>query len=163
MTKIHEMLNEQFNFEIESAYLYKAMETYVDQKGMKGFAHFFNVQAQEEMFHAQKFYDFMMSIDASPKYTGIPEPQAEFGNFKDTFAAALEHEKEVTRRIKEIYKAAVAEEDLDTPEFLHWFLDEQREEEETFRDIVERLERIGENWGGLYIFDGQLAQRPAQG
>ncbi|VEJ36305.1 Probable ferritin-1 [Aedoeadaptatus ivorii] len=157
--ELTQKLNEQFNFEIESAYIYMAMAAYVDDLGMKGFNHFFVEQAKEEMEHARAFYDFISEMDKTPVYEGIPKPEKEYGNFEDTFRAALDHEKEVTRRIKEIYKLAIEVGCLDTQQFLNKFIEEQREEEETFRDLVQELERIKENWGGLYILDGKLAHR----
>lgn len=157
--ELNAKVNEQFNFEIQSAYIYMAMANYVEGEGMHGFSHFFVEQAKEEMDHAYAFYKFMLEMDMKPEYAAIEKPEAEYGNFADTFKAALDHEKEVTRRIKAIYKDAVEEGCLDTQQFLNKFLEEQREEEDTFRDLVERLERVHENWGGLYILDGQLAKR----
>lgn len=159
MSKLYDALNKQFNFEIESAYVYMAMAAYVDSKGMSGFNHFMVQQAKEEMAHARKFYDYMMEMDQTPVYTEIPAPKAEYGTFKEVFETALEHEKVVTKNIKEIYKLAQEEGCLDTQQFLNWFLEEQREEEDSFRGIVERLERINESWNGLYIYDHELAQR----
>ncbi|MDD7363164.1 MAG: ferritin [Peptoniphilus sp.] len=159
MADLSAKLNEQFNFEVESAYIYMAMANYVEVEGMHGFSHFFVEQAKEEMEHAEAFYHFMLEMDMVPEYDTLAKPKAEYGNFVDTFKAALEHEKEVTGRIKAIYEAAIEEGCLDTQQFLNQFLAEQREEEDTFRDLVERLERIHENWGGLYILDGQLAKR----
>lgn len=152
-------LNEQFNFEIESAYIYMAMANYVELQGMHGFSHFFVKQAKEEMGHAYEFYKFMLEMDFEPEYAEIAKPEAEYGNFTDTFKAALEHEKEVTSRIKAIYKDAIEAGCLDTQQFLNKFIEEQREEEDTFRDLVEQLERVHESWNGLYILDSKLGQR----
>ena len=157
--ELSKKLNEQFNFEIESAYIYMAMANYMDLQGMSGFDHFFVHQAKEEMEHAKAFYDFLQEMDWAPEYEAIAKPPKEFGNFTDTFRAAYEHEQEVTSRIKAIYKEAIEVGCLDTQEFLNKFIEEQREEEDTFRSIVERLERINESWNGLYIFDRELAQR----
>ena len=152
-------LNEQFNFEIESAYIYMAMANYVELQGMHGFSHFFVAQSKEEMGHAYEFYKFMLEMDFEPEYAEIAKPEAEYGNFTDTFKAALEHEKEVTSRIKAIYKDAIEAGCLDTQQFLNKFIEEQREEEDTFRDLVEQLERVHESWNGLYILDSKLGQR----
>lgn len=149
----------QFNFEIESGYIYYAMAAHVDREGMNGFNHFLVEQAKEEFEHAEKFYHFLDEMDVKIEYDAIEKPQADYKSFLDVFQTALDHEREVTKRIKDIYKKAQEVGCLDTQEFLNWFLMEQREEENTFEDIVLRLERINDNWGGLYIFDGQLGQR----
>lgn len=152
-------LIEQFNFEIESGFIYFAMGIYTDREGMDGFTHFLELQAQEEFEHAEKFYHFLDEMDVKIEFNGIEKPKADYESFLDVFQTALDHEREVTKRIKDIYVKAQEVGCLDTQEFLNWFLMEQREEEQTFEDIVLRLERINGNWGGLYIFDGQLAQR----
>ncbi|WP_215508735.1 ferritin [Peptoniphilus sp. EMRHCC_23] len=157
--ELSKKLNEQLNFEIESAYIYMSMANCMDSQGMSGFNHFFVQQAKEELEHAREFYDFLQETDCVPEYEAISKPPKEFGNFTDTFRAAYEHEQEVTRRIKAIYKEAIEVGCLNTQQFLDKFIAEQREEEDTFRNIVERLERINESWNGLYIFDHELAQR----
>ena len=98
-------------------------------------------------------------MEFNPVYEAIAKPEAEYGNFTDTFKAALEHEREVSRRIKAIYKDALEVGCLDTQQFLNQFIAEQREEEDSFRDIIEQLERVRESWDGLYILDAKLGQR----
>lgn len=157
--KLIKGLNEQYNFEIESGYIYISMAHYVKDKGMDGFAHFFYEQAKEEFEHAEKLRNFLFEIDEKPVLTEIPKPQEEFGNFTETFKAALEHEQEVTRRINALYDLSVEVKDHRATSLLQWYVDEQVEEEDTFRGLIERLERINESWNGLYIFDGELAKR----
>lgn len=152
-------LNNQFNFELESGYIYLAMSAYCKDQAMDGFAHFFFKQAEEEFEHAMKFYEFIFELQGKVEYAAIPKPKVEYKTFKEVFSTALEHEKEVTRRIKELVRLADEENDYDAHEFLQWFIAEQREEEDTFTGIVTRLERINESWNGLYIFDRELAKR----
>ncbi len=154
-----EKVNKQFNFELSSAYTYMAMSNYCKSRGMDGFAHFMFEQAKEEFGHARKFYNFLYEMDFTPEYEAMEKPEASYETFTDMFKDALAHEKEVTRRIKEIYKDAIEAGCVDTQQFLDWFIAEQREEEETFRGIVERMERINESWNGLYIYDAALGQR----
>lgn len=158
-SKLIKKINEQYNFEISSGYIYYSMANYMKDKGMDGFAHFFNKQAEEEFVHAEKLRKFLFEIGVRPELEGIEKPQVEFGNFTETFKAAYEHEQEVTRRINELVDLAVEENDHRVTSLLQWYVDEQVEEEDNFRGIIERLERIDENWAGLYIFDGELGRR----
>ncbi|MGF0095233.1 ferritin [Peptoniphilus sp. SGI.035] len=159
MGKLIKKINEQYNFEISSGYIYYSMANYMKDKGMDGFAHFFNKQAEEEFTHAEKLRQFLFEIGSRPELEGIEKPQVEFGNFTETFKAAYEHEQEVTRRINELVDLSLEEKDRRVTSLLQWYIDEQVEEEDNFRGIIERLERIDENWAGLYIFDGELAKR----
>nr|WP_072537935.1 ferritin [Anaerococcus mediterraneensis] len=158
MSKVLDLLNEQMNFEYESAYIYKAMAAYTDRLELDGFTHWFGSQVREEIEHGEAIKHFLQEVGYDVRYKAIGEPQYDYESLVDVFKAALDHEKEVTRRITEIAKLA-REEDLRVFSFLKGFIDEQVEEEDTVGKIVTRLERINGNWGGIYILDGQLGRR----
>lgn len=159
MEKIFEKVNEQFNFELESGYIYLAMSNYLKRLGMDGFAHFMDKQAHEEYEHARKLYNFLVEVDYPVEYKEIPKPEKNYEDIADVFKKAYAHEQEVTRRIRDIYKDAHGELNFEVMGLLDWFIKEQIEEEDNFRGIVEKFERINGNWGGLYIFDHELEQR----
>ena len=158
MSKVLDLLNEQMNFEYESAYIYKAMAAYTDRLELDGFTNWFDGQVKEEIEHGEAMKHFLQEVGYDVRYKAIGEPQYDYESLVDVFKAALDHEKEVTRRITEIAKLA-REEDLRVFSFLKGFIDEQVEEEDTVGKIVTRLERINGNWGGIYILDGQLGRR----
>lgn len=159
MEKIKELLNEQMNFEYESAYIYKAMAAYAQKEDYNGFYHFLEKQTAEEVEHGDKMKDFLNDLGFEVTFTGMEAAPTAYASLMDLVKKALEHEKEVTRRIHHIYNEAVEQKDLRTQVFLHWFIDEQVEEEATFEGLVTRLERIGDSSAGLYILDGELARR----
>ena len=158
MSKVLELLNDQMNFEYESAYIYKAMAAYTDRLELDGFTHWFDGQVHEEIEHGEAIKHFLQEVGYDVRYKAIAEPQYDYESLVDVFKAALAHEKEVTRRITEIAELA-KDEDLRVFSFLKGFIDEQVEEEDTVGKIVTRLERVDGNWGGIYILDGQLARR----
>ena len=157
--KVLEMINEQMNFELQSAYEYKAMQIYADDEDFEGFAHWFGQQVREEIEHAEKMTKFLLEVGYKPVYEAIQAPNTEFSDLLDVTKKAFEHEKEVTIRVHAIAKAAREEGDERVISFIKWFIDEQVEEEDTFNKLVTRLERINGNYVGLYILDGQLAHR----
>ncbi|MGO3751888.1 MAG: ferritin [Peptoniphilaceae bacterium] len=159
MSKLIKGLNEQFNFEISSGYIYLAMSAYLKEQDMDGFAHFMYKQAEEEFDHAKEFYNFLFAIDERPTFEAIEKPQVKFESFTNTFKEALEHEKEVSSRIKKLYEIAMEENNHEAVVFLSGFIKEQVEEEDNFRSIVKRFERINESWNGLYIYDNELGRR----
>ena len=158
MSKVLDLLNEQMNFEYESAYIYKAMAAYTDRLELDGFTHWFDEQVKEEIEHGEAMKHFLQEVGYDLRYKAIAEPQYDYESLVDVFKAALAHEKEVTRRITEIAELA-KDEDLRVFSFLKGFIDEQVEEEDSVGKILTRLERINGNWGVIYILDGQLARR----
>ncbi len=157
--KLIKELNDQYNFEIASGYIYLGMAAYCKAENMNGFAHFFNEQAKEEYSHSKKFYEYLYDIDARVNLQAIPEPKNEYSSFLDVFEAALHHEKKVTSRIYALMDSAKAESDYATIEFLQWFVKEQVEEENTLREIIAVLKGIDNKFTGLYLYDKELGRR----
>jgi len=157
--KLAKALNYQMNFEFLSAHYYLAMASYFEDQDLSGFAHFFIVQAEEERFHAMKFYNFINEMDERATIQSISEPKNEFKSYIDVFETALSHEKEVTKRIYNLMDIATEEREHATVSFLRWFIDEQVEEEATMKNIIKKLQRIGNDSHAIYTLDQELAAR----
>jgi len=157
--KLLKELNKQIKYELESAHYYVAMEAYFDSNDLPGFANFFKVQAEEERFHAQKFYDFVYEMDGDVELTALDLVRKDFDSSVDVFKKALEHEKFVTSRIYELMEIAEDEKEYATQSMLKWFVDEQVEEENTMKDMIVRLERVEKSTNGFYILKKELAGR----
>lgn len=159
MSKLYDALNEQMNFELESAYIYAAMSAYLDTLNMKGMVHFMDHQAKEEVEHAERFKKFLQETGYGVKYRALNPGDGQFASIDEVFKKALAHEKIVTSRIHALAEQAREEKELRVQNMIAWFVDEQIEEEETFSVLVERLERINGQWNGLYILDAEMAHR----
>jgi len=157
--KITEEMNAQINHEFASAYLYLAMSAQFEAENLPGFAHWMRVQAQEEVEHAMKFYNYIFDRNGSVILQAIEQPPSEFGTPLEAFNMALEHEKKITALINNIYANANKESDYASKVILNWFVEEQVEEEKNATDIVETLKLIGDNKNGLFMLDRQLGKR----
>ena len=165
-SKMTDAINGQVNAELYSAYLYQSMSAYSAYIGLKGAANWFDVQAQEEMVHARKLYDYVNSQGAHVVLAAIDEPPSEFKSLVDMLECTLEHEKKVTGLINDLVAVASAENDNATGIFLQWFVSEQVEEEESASDMLSRAKLAGDAGAGLFMIDNELAARiftpPAQ-
>jgi len=157
--KMVKALNDQINAELNSAYLYSAMQAYFLSINLEGFAHWMNVQTQEEKTHADKFYNFINERNARIELEAIPKPQKDWKSVLDAFEAAYKHEQYITGRINKLMEQAKAENDYATESLLKWFVDEQVEEEASTLKVVETLKMIKESAGGLVMLDHQMAKR----
>src|SRR5690606_38793162 len=92
-------LNQQMNFEFHSSQVYLALAAYCAAEDLDGFANFFLVQAEEEKFHAMKFFNFINDRGARAIVTGAPDPRNEFTSILEVFKYAYQHEKIVTKKI----------------------------------------------------------------
>lgn len=162
MSNVLDLLNEQMNFEYESAYIYKAMSAYTDDLDLDGFTKWLDIQVEEEIMHGEGMRKFLQSVGYKPHYKAIAEPKDDYSSVLEVLKEALDHEKEVTRRIIEISNVA-REEDARVFSFIQWYIDEQVEEEENFTKMITRMERVGDDWHSIYMLDQELGQRgPAE-
>ncbi|WP_100065071.1 ferritin [Miniphocaeibacter massiliensis] len=152
-------LNEQYNFELESAYIYRAMAHWCEINSWSGYANFLYKQEAEELEHADKLKAYLLDLGYNVKLKAIAEPKSEYDSLEDIFKSALEHEKLVTSRIRMLFEEARDINDYATEDLLRWYISEQVEEEASFNDIIERLERINGSMSGLYIFNNEMAAR----
>lgn len=155
---LHEF-NEQIKYEFFSAQYYLAMAAYCAAEDFNGFANFFIVQAEEERFHAMKFFQYINERGGRALMRGLDEPKNDYKSLEELFTLALDHEKFVTKRIYGLMDQAVAEKEHSTISFLNWFVDEQVEEESGMSEILSKVKRLGETGQGIYLLDQELAQR----
>jgi ferritin len=157
--EIEDALNGQINAEMYSAYLYLAMSAYFQSISLTGFSSWMRVQAQEEMVHAMKFYDFINERGGRVALKPIDAPQAEWESPLAAFEGAYSHEQKVTGLINELVELALKKRDHATNIFLQWFVSEQVEEEDSANEVVEKIKLVGEAQGGLFMLDRELGQR----
>jgi len=157
--KMTDAINAQINAEIYSAYLYQAMSAQMAHDGLGGIANWLALQCQEELTHAQRFYNYLVSQSARVALKAIDEPPAEFDGPLAIFEAVLEHEKKVTSLIHALADLAVDEKDHATQIMLQWFVTEQVEEEEHAAEILDKLRIAGDQGGGLFMIDKELGAR----
>lgn len=157
--KVQDALNYQLNREMYSAYLYLSMSAYFQSISLKGFANWMYIQAQEEMVHAMKFYNFIIQRGGRVILTDIEAPQKEWDSPLDAFENVYQHEQKVTGLIHDLVNLAIAEKDHATNNFLQWFVDEQVEEEESSSEVAEKLKLIGDGTAGMFMLDNDLGQR----
>ena len=152
-------INNQINFEIYSGYIYLAMSSYCNVLGLKGAAHWFFVQMQEEMLHALRMYKYVVDQGEHAEMLAVKQPELKYKSLLHMFETALKHEKIVTSRIYNLVNIAREEKDHATDNFMQWFVKEQVEEEATAGEIVANLKLAGDNVGGIFMIDKDLAAR----
>ena len=157
--KVKELIADQINKELYSAYLYLDFANYYDSNNLDGFVNWYTIQAKEEMDHAMIFYKYLHKNDEHVVLSAIGKPDKEFTDFLGPVKAGLEHEKYVTSLIKNIYRVATEYNDTETMKILKWFLDEQDEEEESASDLIAKTEFAIQNPNGLSVLNEELKKR----
>ena len=161
--KMQKALNGQLNAELYSSYLYLSMNAYFKSVNLDGFANWMYYQAQEELEHSMKFYDFIIQRGGNVQLQQIEAPPSEWSSPLAVFEATFEHEQKVTGLINDLVDVAHEERDHATNIFLQWFVSEQVEEEENVGGVLEQLKLMGDAKGGLFMIDRELAKRSPSG
>ena len=157
--KIQDALNEQINAEFWSAYLYLSMAMHFEAEGRSGVANWFKIQFQEEQAHATIFMNYINQRGGRVELKAIDAVPTEWASPLDAFKATLAHEQKVTELINNLFGLAEAERDYATRDRLAWFVNEQVEEEDTARQLIDKFKLIGNDGMGLYMLDQELAAR----
>jgi len=157
--KIQQAFNEQLNAELYSSYLYLSMSAYFESINLPGFAHWMRCQAQEEIVHAMKFYNFICERAGTVKLAAIDGPPTAWESPLKAFQDAYSHEQKVTALINNLVDLAVQNRDHASNNFLQWFVAEQVEEEASADKVIQSLKLAGDQGGGLFMIDRELAQR----
>ncbi len=157
--EVSQLLIEQINHEFYSAYLYLTMASFYDEKGLDGFANWFEIQAREEQDHAMLMYRYLRNNDESVTFEAIQKPDKVFDTLMDPLKTGLEHEQFVTSLINRIYAAAQSVNDFRTIQFLDWFVKEQGEEEKNSSDLITKMQLFGDDAKSLYMLNSELMSR----
>jgi len=157
--KMEKALNEQINKELYSAYLYYSMSAYSEKLGMAGIANWMKIQAQEELTHANKFFDYIHERDGKVTLAAIDAVDTEFGSVKEMFEKVLAHEQFVSESINKLVDIAIELSDHASRSMLMWFVDEQVEEEANVQEILDQLSMFDAKGHGLFMLDKDLGSR----
>lgn len=157
--RIRKGLNSQMIAEMYSSYLYLSMNAYFKSVSLEGFANWMFAQAQEELMHAMKFYEFIHQRGGRVILEAIEAPPTQWSGPTAVFEDTLKHERKVTGLINDLVELALEERDHATQIFLQWFVTEQVEEEESVGNVLEQLKLLGDAKGGIFLLDRELAKR----
>ena len=156
--KIEEALNKQVTIEAESSQVYLSMASWAENLGFEGVSQFMYAHSDEERQHMLKLVKFINERGGHAKISDLAAPPTEFGSFKDMFQNLFDHEVMVSKSINDLVDISLQEKDYATHNFLQWYVSEQIEEEALARNILDKINLIGDDKGGFYLFDNDIKQ-----
>lgn len=157
--RLNHELNKQINAEIYSSYLYLSMSAWFESISLSGFAQWMRAQSEEEMFHANKMFDYLNERGGKVVLEAIEKPPSEWQSPIDVMKNVVEHEEHVTSLINKLVDFAIEDRDHAFNQFLQWFVAEQVEEEASAGDKYEKLKMIGDDSAGMFAMDLEMGKR----
>ena len=159
---IEKALNKQIELEASSSQFYLSMASWTETKGLSGSSDFLYQHSDEERLHMLKLVKFINERGGNALIPALIQPPKTFESLSHVFESLLEHELNVTESINNIVGLCLEEKDFTTHNFMQWYVAEQLEEEALARTILDRLNMIGNDKGGLYLFDRDLGLESPQ-
>ncbi len=154
--------NEQIKNELFAGYLYLSMSAHFDHENLPGFAHWMRLQAQEELAHAMRLFDYVLRRGERVSLHGIEAPTTDFGPPLSLFESVLKHERAVTGMIHALFELAGKESDWAAQQELQWFIAEQVEEENSAATARDQVRMAGDDQAALLMLDQQLGSRDVE-
>ncbi|MEL6390200.1 MAG: ferritin [Bacteroidota bacterium] len=154
---IQDALNKQVIVEAQSSQVYLAMASWAEiQPGIDNVTQFFYRHSDEERMHMLKLIHFINERGGFAVVPPLEQPALTYPSLNHAFKALLKHEIYVSQSINDLVGIALDERDYATHNFLQWYVAEQIEEEALARILNDKLELIGDDKGGLYLFDQDI-------
>ena len=153
---VEQSLNDQIKIEAESSQFYLAMASWAETEGLNGVSAFLYQHSEEERMHMLKLVKFVNERGGHAIVPALGKPPVKFDSIKAIFQNLLDHEISVTKSINDVVDICLNEKDYTTHNFMQWYVSEQIEEEGLARTIMGKLNIIGNDKGGLYLFDRDL-------
>ena len=141
MSRFTEALNEQIAYEFGASQQYVAIAVHYDAQTLPQLAAHFYRQAVEERNHAMMMVQYLLDADEQVLVPAVEAPQVSFPDVVAPVQLALDQEKRVTGQIQQLAITAREEGDLVAEQFMHWFLQEQREEVSSMSALLDVVTR----------------------
>jgi ferritin len=153
---IENLLNDQIKYEAQASLQYLAMASWADSKGYSGVANFFYSQSEEERVHMTKLIKFVNERGGHVIIPSLDQPADKYDSLLSLFNKFLDSEVFVTQQINSIIDECLKQKDYNVNNFMQWYVTEQLEEEATARTLLDKLNIIGDDKSGYYLFDRDI-------
>ncbi|MEN8928288.1 MAG: ferritin [Flavobacteriales bacterium] len=154
--RVEAALNSQLVIEANSSHYYLSIASWAETKGLDGTSEFFYEQSDEERMHMLRLVKFINERGGQAIIPQVDMPPKDFGDIENVFNEFLKHELLVSAKVNEVVGVCHEEKDFPTMNFMQWYVSEQIEEEALVRAIIDKLNLIDGDKGGLYMFDRDL-------
>lgn len=154
--KVEKALNQQVESEAQSSQFYLSMASWAETQGYNGTSAFLYTHADEERMHMLKLVKYINERGGRAIIPALPAPEHSFKSLNVIFESLLNHEIKVSAQINDLVEICLKERDYTTHNFLQWYVSEQIEEEALARTVMDKLKLIGNDKGGLYLFDRDI-------
>jgi ferritin len=152
-------INKQIQHEQSNAHAYQAVSLYFGGLNLHGLEAFMAQQTEDERGHAAKFIEHVVDRSGKVELEAIAAPKNAFASPLEAAKHVRSLERQTTGTIHHLCEVARKEGDWALEVLLHWFVNEQVEEEQWADELVALMEQFHTSAGQLFMLDHQWGKR----
>ena len=156
--RVVRVLNQQVRMEAMASQVYLAMAIWAEDQGYEGVSKFMYTHSDEEREHMLKIIKYVNERGSKAVVPSLEAPKEDYSSLGELFQVLYDHEVAVSNKINELVFITLGEKDYATHNFLQWFVSEQMEEEALAKAVLDKIKLIGNDKGGLYLFDRDISK-----
>lgn len=154
--KLKELLDYRIEQEEMSSRIYLAMSMFLDNEGYTNSAKLWKKYSDEELIHADKVREYLLSLGIQPGVPALSKPEEDFEDLAEIIEKSYEHEVDITNQCEELTKACQEEGDYLIAQLGFWLMTEQREELEKTQNLLDQLRTFGTDKTALRLLDDYI-------
>ncbi len=143
------LLVQQVAHELTAHQTYMGISLYFTRESLNGWAKFFHEQAVEEAGHGWKIINYLIDNDVEFALPQVRGAATTYKSAREAVEVAQASERRVTQQFEVLANVAREAKDNRTLQFLHWFIEEQVEEERTMAALLDLID------SGINLFQAE--------
>jgi ferritin len=154
--KLIKLINYRINQEEYSSRVYHAMSVWLDNNAYKSTS-LWKTYSDEELKHAHKAYEFLLSFGIMPEIQVIDNVEVEYKDLADIIQKTFAHEMLISQQCESLYMAGIEEKNPMVMELGRWFVSEQIEELSKAQTLVDLLRTFGTDKIAQMLIDDRIS------
>ena len=156
---------QHLNMERQAHTAYFAAAIWFAERELRGFAHYYRQEALDELDHAARFGDYLISRGQTVELQPLDAPCQSWVSPEDVLVQAFRMESDVTTSLHQIYALAEQSSDMRTTVFLDPMLEKQTRAEHEAAYLLGRVRLADQQAAAILLVDDELGRgqsTPAQ-
>lgn len=132
-------LNAQLNLEFYASNLHLHLSAWCSENSLNGTATFFRAQAQSNVTHMMRVFNFMKAVGANPTVKELDAISDDYSSLEELFQKTLEEYEQRCRTLNKLADEAQAQQDSRTLKFLRDMDKEQQQDGMLLKALADEI------------------------
>lgn len=152
-------LNAQMNLEFYASNLYLHLSDWCSEHSLNGSAAFLRTQAQSNVTHMMRVFDYMKHVGANPIVKAIDMSDEDYSSLEELFLKTMEDYEKRCATLNQLAEEAKALHDSSTFDFIQDIEKEQRRDGQLLKTVLDEVRSAKHAGLGMAQTDRYLLNR----